>query len=344
MDNCIVTKETSIFDILVKLETLVPKIVYVCDNNKKVLGSITDGDIRRYALKNNGINGKAEDCMHSPCFTCTSFKQGLQLMDTYKIMNIPLVNNNGILIEIIERNSKSNVERIKPEFENVKIVMMAGGKGERLQPYTSVLPKPLIPISGIPIAERILLKYKESNLKHYIMSLNYKKNLIKTYFDDSMSDCNFVYVEENEPLGTGGSLRLMEEYLSDIFIVINCDMLIDINLNDLLDYHINNNAQLTMISAKKQVQIPYGVLNVNGNEIVSLDEKPTIEMLINTGMYVVNRSAIEYFPSTKTFHMTDLCESLIKNDQKVVTYTIDEEDCMDMGVISELNNMNEKVR
>lgn len=344
MKNYLVNASTSIQDVLTSLESLQQKIVYVVDANNKVLGSITDGDIRRFAMKKGNIASTAADCMHSPCYVCHSLKDGLRLIKERKIVNIPLVNNENVIIDIISESSHNAVTRVNSEFKGVKVVMMAGGKGERLYPYTSVLPKPLIPISGIPIAERILMRFKEAGLKSYVLSLNYKKNLIKTYFDDSMEDCSFAYIEENEPLGTGGSLRLMKHLLTDTFIVINCDMLIDVDINELLSYHKNQNADLTMVAANKKIEIPYGVVNLDGDEIASLEEKPTIEKYINTGMYVVNPSVFDYFPETAKFHMTDLCAALLSKNRKVCAYKIENDDYMDMGVFSELKNMSEKVR
>ena len=343
MENYLVKTTTKIQEVLKLLESLEQKIVYVVDDDNKVLGSITDGDIRRYFMKNGNTASNAIECMHSPCFVCHSLKEGLKMIEKHKIVNIPLVDNKDVIIDLISESSHNAVKKISHEFDSVKVVMMAGGKGERLYPYTSVLPKPLIPIAGIPIAERILMRYKEAGLMSYILSLNYKKNLIKTYFDDAMEDCKFEYVEENEPLGTGGSLRLMKHLLTDTFIVINCDMLIDIDINELLNYHKNQKADLTMIVANKKIEIPYGVINLDGNEIISLEEKPTIEKFINTGMYVVNPSVFDFFPDANRFHMTDLCDVLLKEKRKVCAYVIDNDDFMDMGVFSELKNMNEKV-
>ena len=295
-------------------------------------------------MKNGNISSNAAECMHSPCYVCHSLKDGLRVIKERKIVNIPLVNNDNVIVDLICETTHASINKVGDEFEGVKVVMMAGGKGERLYPYTSVLPKPLIPISGIPIAERILIRFKEAGLTSYILSLNYKKNLIKTYFDDAMNDCTFEYVEENEPLGTGGSLRLMKDLLNDTFIVINCDMLIDVDINELLNFHKTQNAYLTMVAANKKIEIPYGVVNLNGDEIESLEEKPTIDKYINTGMYVVSPEAFQYFPETTKFHMTDLCDTLLRNKCKVCAYTIENDDYMDMGVFSELKNMNEKVR
>lgn len=344
MENYLVSVNTDIREVLKKLESLSQKIVYVTDSDQRVIGSITDGDIRRYAVKNGNVNGTAKDCMHTPCYVCHSPKEGIRKIHEYQIVNIPLVNDTGKILDIITPETVQKVTPVNNEFRDIKVVMMAGGKGERLYPFTSVLPKPLIPISGIPIAERILMRFKEAGLSSFVLSLNYKKNLIKTYFDDAMNDCNFEYVEETEPLGTGGSLRLMKDILPETFIVINCDMLIDVDLNELLTFHKEHNAMLTIVAAKKSMEIPYGVLHLEGDEVSSMEEKPTIETCINTGMYVVSKEAFDIFPKAPKFHMTDLCEEAVKQHRKICAFTIGNDDYMDMGVFSELKNMSEKVR
>ncbi len=342
MEKFLVEPNTSIVDVLKQLEALKEKVVYVVAN-KKVLGSITDGDVRRYALNHSSMEGVASDVMHTPCNVCRSISEGQHIIEEKQIANIPLVNEAGEFLDLVTKEVKHVIKPVRKEFENVKVIMMAGGKGERLYPYTSVLPKPLIPINGIPIAERILRNFAQANLKNYIISLNYKRNLIKTYFDDALTDCNFEYVVEDEPLGTGGSLRLMEDKVSDVFIIINCDMLIDIDLDDLLAKHKESKSLISVVSGIKNIQIPYGVFEMDGNRITSMIEKPTIQKIINTGMYVVSKEALKYMPETKKFHMTDLCAALLEKNLMVTTYTIDEEKYLDMGVMSELKNMSEKV-
>ena len=339
-----VSKDTEFIEVENRLDKQKTKIVYIWDDNHKVIGSITDGDVRRYIMKNGHIATYAYECMHSPCHTCTSIAEGKEIIKKLQLVNIPLVDNNGVFIEMISLSTPNQVsEKVDSSFEDVRVVMMAGGKGERLYPYTSVLPKPLIPISGIPIAERILNRFKEVNITKFILSLNYKRNLIKTYFEEAMPSCTFEYVVEDEPLGTGGSLTLMKDKVSDIFIVVNCDMLINVNINQLLKYHQQKGALITIVGAKKQIEIPYGVIEKEGSFVSCMEEKPTIEKLINTGMYVVSKDVYNYLPSMNKFHMTHVVENALEMNQKVAVFEIDENDFMDMGVMDELKNMNEKV-
>lgn len=257
-----------------------------------------------------------------------------------------MVSAEGHIKEIIyDHEVMSMPSLVEEAYRSIPVVMMAGGKGERLYPYTSVLPKPLIPIAGTPIAERILKRFDQAGLHNYILSLNYKKNIIKAYFDDVMEDCSFTYVEEEKPLGTGGSLSLMKDLLEEDFFVINCDILIDVDLNSLIAQHKREGNLVTVVSALKQIHIPYGVLETdNEGQIVEMKEKPSIEQFINTGMYLVNKKVFEYFPAKESFHMTDVVEELMKHHQRVGIYAVSDSAFMDMGIMSELDKMNQKLR
>lgn len=341
----IVKSTVSIIDVMAILEKLPVKNVYVVDEDNRLLGSITDGDIRRYAVMHRSMEGVAASCMKSPCVSCESKDEGLLLLRQYKIHSVPLVDKNGAIIEIIyDHEVLKEPTLVDEEYRSIPVVMMAGGKGERLYPYTSVLPKPLIPIAGTPIAERILTRFEKAGFSNYILSLNYKKNIIKAYFDDVMNNCSFTYVEETKPLGTGGSLRLMEDLLFDDFFVINCDMLIDVNLNSLISLHKKEGNVITVVSSLKRIYIPYGVIETDSKgNILKMREKPSQEQFINTGMYLVNKKAFEYFPNRETFHMTDVIDELMKAGQKVGIFAISDTAFMDMGVMSELDKMNQKL-
>lgn len=341
----VIQETMTILEVMDLLNTLPVKTVYVVKDNK-VIGSITDGDIRRYVIATRSMEGTAADCMKTPCRTCLSKEEGNALISQYGIQSIPLVNEENEILYILYNHAVlSKPAQVRDEYKDIQVVMMAGGKGERLYPYTNVLPKPLIPIAGTPISQRILTRFQEAGLTNYILSLNYKKNIIKAYYDDAMEGCSFTFVEENKPLGTGGSLKLMEDLLHDDFFVVNCDTLIDADINNLLDLHKEEGNLLTVVSALKQVSIPYGVIDTDADgQILALREKPSIKQFINTGMYVISKKAFEYFPNMESFHMTQIIENLLAHNQRVGTYIIPEEGFLDMGVISGLNDMNQKLR
>ena len=222
---------------------------------------------------------------------------------------------------------------------------MAGGKGTRLYPYTKILPKPLIPIGDIPIMERILDRFFKFGVKNFFATVNYKKNMIISYFSDIESKYKIKYVEENKPLGTAGSIKLINEKIKKPFIVTNCDILIEADYNDIYKYHMDSGNKLTIVGALKNVVIPYGVLHTKENgSVISMEEKPSFSNFINTGMYILNPELIEQIPEDTFFHMTDLAEKLLQNGERVGMYPVSEDSFLDMGEFAEMQRMEEKLK
>ena len=221
---------------------------------------------------------------------------------------------------------------------------MAGGKGTRLYPYTKILPKPLIPIGDTPILERIFNRFAEFGVKRFYLTVNYKKNMIRSYFDEVNPNYEIVYIEENKPLGTGGSIKLINEKFNCPIIVANCDSLINADYNDLYKYHIASGNVITIVSSLKRITVPYGVLKTKENgELVEMEEKPKLSYFINTGMYVVNPEVIKLIPSDKMYHMTHLVDDVKKNGGKVGMYPISEDSFLDMGEFDEMRRMEQKL-
>ena len=337
--------DCSLFDVMGALEKLKKKVVYIVDDKDALLGAITDGDIRRYALNHHSFDCVAKNVMKSPCSYATSKKEALAMLEHKKLSSVPLVDASMKITDFVFDEVMESSQPIDQSYLNTTVVMMAGGRGERLYPYTAVLPKPLIPVNGIPIAQRILQRFSQVGLTEVILSLNYKKNIIKAYFDEAMSDLHFTYIEEEMPLGTAGSLRFMKEYLNDDFFVINCDMLIDIDIEDFIRYHKEQGNMISVVSSLKAISIPYGVFDLGKQgEVERLREKPVINQFINTGMYIVNPKVIDYVPESSSFHMTDLMQVCIDRNQKVGAYIINDDAFMDMGQMEELEQMQKKLR
>ena len=221
---------------------------------------------------------------------------------------------------------------------------MAGGKGTRLYPFTKILPKPLIPVGDTPILERIFNRYAAYGIDHFYLTVNYKKNIIKSYFDDLDKAYELKYVEEDQPLGTGGSLRLITDPLVKPIIVANCDILIDADYADIYRYHIESKSDVTIVSALKQIQVPYGVLHAGEKGVISsMEEKPSMSYFINTGMYVVNPECLGFIPSNQMYHMTDLVDELMKQGKKVSMYPISEDSFLDMGEFEAMKRMEDRL-
>lgn len=223
---------------------------------------------------------------------------------------------------------------------NTPVVIMAGGKGTRLYPYTKILPKPLIPIDDVPIAERIINRFHKYGCCNFYMTLNYNKQIIQAYFDSMLKNYNINYIIEEKPLGTGGSLFLLKDLINQTFFVSNCDILINDNYIDMLKYHRDNNNKITVISAFKNLSVPYGVMKIDKNNLIyKIEEKPKYDFLVNTGMYIFEPEVLEYIPKDEFFHITDLIRIYIDMGERVGLYEVSEDSWLDMGQFDEMNRM-----
>lgn len=222
---------------------------------------------------------------------------------------------------------------------------MAGGKGTRLYPYTKILPKPLIPVGDIPIIERIIEQFVKAGCKDFYVIVNYKKDMIKAYFNEiKEKSYTITFIDENMPLGTGGGLKLLQNYLQTDFILTNCDILIKADFSDIIEQHSNKNNVVTMICSAKKFTIPYGVVELDKNEnIIEMKEKPTLNFLTNTGCYIVNNSVFDYIADNENIGFPDIIERIKEDNKKVGIYPIHEDAWLDMGQFDELSRMEKKL-
>jgi NDP-sugar pyrophosphorylase family protein len=216
------------------------------------------------------------------------------------------------------------------------VVIMPGGKGTRLDPITRVLPKPLIPIRDKTILELIIKEFYDYGISNFYLTLNYKGSMIEAYFNSIEKQYKVNYIWETDFLGTAGSLKLVEQEIADLFIVSNCDIIVKADYDDVINFHKNHNASLTILSSIQHYKIPYGVIEFkNGGVVNKITEKPEYSMTVNTGVYVFDKSILKYIPKNKIFDMNNLIDSLIANKKTVVTYPVNENDYIDIGQLEE---------
>ncbi len=322
-------------------------ILFVVEDNQKLIGVVTDGDIRRWLIKNGDMQAQVQKFMtRTPkVIYRKDVKQAQDYMVKYSITALPVVTARGCVTDIILREQKADVVvEQKTGLSDIPVVIMAGGKGTRLYPYTKILPKPLIPIGDIPIMERIIDRFCEYGVRDFWATVNYKKSMIKSYFAENEHNYHITYVEEDKPLGTAGSLRLIEGAFDRPFIVTNCDILIDADYEDLYKYHTEAGNELTIVTALKNIVVPYGVIHSSENgAIISMEEKPRLSYFVNTGMYILNPDLLNEIPADKLFHMTDLADRLLTKGRKVGMYPISEESFLDMGEFEEMHRMEKKL-
>jgi len=311
-------------------------IVFVVDNNDRVKGLITNGDFRRKVLQGISLDVKVDDVMNINFFsvkTNESEKQIINIFLSQRIDKLPVIEN-GNLKDILNRGDFKLEGKIKlPEVTlDIPVVIMAGGKGTRMKPFTNILPKPLIPIGERSMLEVIMDEYIKFGFDDFYLTINYKGNLIKAYFEDAKSKYNLTYIEENKFLGTAGALKLLQINKQTPIFVSNCDILIKEDYLSILDFHRKGKYDLTLVAAMFNHQIPYGVCKIkNGGELDEFSEKPEYDYLVNSGMYILNSSVLDLIPTNEFFHITQLMEAIRENGGRVGVYPVSEKSWIDVG-------------
>ncbi len=339
--NIKINPNISIKETMKILSVTIEKCLIVVDKRNKLLGTITDGDLRRGLLKNKKINDSINYLYNKkPYFLLENKKieekKIKKIFIEKKLSVIPIVNNRKVVIDYLTLGKIENINIKNKKIPKIDIVIMAGGKGTRLDPFTLILPKPLIPIKEKPIIIHILEKFYAQGSKNFYLSVNYKKNIIKSYLDTVSNKYNLNFIEEKKPLGTAGSLYFMKKLIKNNFILTNCDTLIDLNINDLFDYHVKSKNLVTLIVAKTNYKFKYGscIMDENGF-LKTIEEKPKLSFFANTGMYIMSKKIFDYIPKNKKYDATDLINDLKNDNKNIGLYVIDEKKWIDIGDWSE---------
>lgn len=343
IEDLLIEDSAIIKDAVKTLETVRCKVVYVI-NNGKLVASISDGDVRRYTLEDGdtGLNIKYI-ANYAPTFLLSYDRDKIEeLFGCSEVYSIPIVNYNGEVVEVVFRNGK-RIRKIS--HLACPVVMMAGGKGTRLFPYTKILPKALIPIGEVPISERIFNNFADYGCRKFYMVVNHKKKMLQSYYEALDKPYAIEYIEEESYLGTGGGLWLLNNKINEDFFLVNCDIIIDADYSEIYSYHRKNDNYITIVGAKYKHIVPYGVISFDedGN-CEELIEKPESNYIINTGMYVVNHTLISEMPQNEEISFPDLIEKFKGEGKKIGVYVIEESAYMDMGQLEELDRMKKKLR
>lgn len=342
VEQFFIAETETILGAMQKLDETGERILFVAPDGV-LKAALTDGDIRKCILRGMPLETAiTEAANYSPKrLSITERGHAKQYMDQHAIDALPLVDKEGRVVDII---FASGADVKNDACNDIPVVIMAGGVGSRLYPYTKILPKPLIPIGERPILEHIIGRFCDFGCNDFRLVVNYKKGMIKSYFNDLEKDYSVSYLDEDIPLGTGGGLCLLKGQLNGTFFLSNCDILLDIDFADLAAYHKRQNNLITMVCAAKHFVVPYGVIELGENgSIQSMKEKPEMNFWTNTGLYVVESSVVEALEDNKRQHFTDIIQHYQTNGGRVGVYPISEQSWMDMGQMEELENMRRKL-
>lgn len=340
LEQFTIGEDAALLDVMKKIDENAKGIVYVTDSEGRLKGTITDGDVRRYILRNVQTSGVASDIMHTnyKFLTKEEAYDAKLFMTNMQITSVPIVDYDGVLESIIFADGEKFYKRVAMD---VPVVVMAGGKGTRLYPYTQILPKPLIPIGEKTITEHIFEHFEKFGCSDFSMIVNYKKDFIKAYFKESGRDIR--YYDETEFRGTAGGLRLLKDSIKQTFFMTNCDILIEDNYYEIMRYHKQHNNIITLVCALKKETIPYGIVETKDNgEIIGLKEKPSFDFLTNTGFYVIEPEFLNEIPD-KFIHITDVIQSCIDKNMRVGVYPVIADSWMDMGQFEEMEKMRQRM-
>lgn len=313
------------------------KVLFVVDDKKALFGALSDGDIRKWILAGGSIKESIKKIYNKkPKYVSADFKisEARKMMLDFLIECVPVLDAGEKVINILTwENVFSQNKPKRPSALDIQVVIMAGGRGTRLDPFTRILPKALIPIGDKPIIEIIMDRFCEYGIKEFFVTVNHKSKMIKSYFEDTGNDkYNIQYIEETRPLGTAGSLKYLKGRIKEPFLITNCDTIVDMDYGEIVNFHKENNDDMTLVVSYKHHVIPYGVCEIeNGGMLKSINEKPEYDFLVNTGIYIMNRKVLDLIPANTVFNMNDVIELAQKKGCKIGAFPINDRSWIDIG-------------
>ena len=308
------------------------------EDKKKIIGVFTEGDFRNAVLKGIDINKEIKTIINKKFKYVTKNDPRSKIIKIFRenslIQNLPILSQKNVLEGIIERDNF--LVKKNSKYKNIDIVIMAGGQGKRLDPFTRVLPKPLLPIGDSTILDEIINDFSSFGFKKFIISLNDKKNIIKSYIRENLKNKSIKVIEEKKILGTIGALKLIEKKISNYFFLTNCDTISNVNYKDIIDQHLKHKSDLTIVSTYKNFEIPYGVFTVSQKgRLNKLEEKPSQDNFVNCGIYFMNKKLIKLIPKNKKFDADEFIQILLKKNKKIKIFPISENAWKDYGIWKE---------
>jgi len=312
---------------------------FICAHeNNAFVGVVTDGDIRRAILRGINLGEKVETIINRNYIYLAEDSVTDEAVESifYNTVaqQIPILQGNRLVDVIFEESFflKRNGKSLPKKTIEAPVVIMAGGKGTRLEPFTRILPKPLIPIGEKPVIEIIMERFSEYGISKFFITLNHKEKMIKAFFEDLENPYDISFISEKEFLGTAGSLRLIEGKSSVPFIVTNCDVIVNADYSDIYKFHCEGGYALTLLGSMQHLVVPYGVCTLNeAGDLSKIEEKPEYDFLVNTGLYILNPDTLSLIGVNEHLDMNIFIERLQNKGEKIGVYPVSNASWVDVG-------------
>lgn len=333
-----VSPKTLIRNVLAIIDQAALQIALVVDEDDKLMGTVTDGDVRRGILRGVGLDESVRRVFNQNPVTVSvddDLKHIYRIMRERRARRIPVLDHDGrvVRLELLQ-------EFLDGGKQDSPVLLMAGGLGTRLKPLTDDCPKPLLKVGGKPVLETILDNFIEYGFWKFYISVNYKAKMIEEHFGDgSRWGVHIDYVHEEERLGTAGALGLLPERPKHTLLVMNGDLITKVNFNHLLEFHREQNVQATMCAGQYDFQVPYGVAEVRDNRLAALNEKPVQSFFVNAGIYLLEPDVLDLVPRGSFCDMTDLLSELLEKGREAAVFPL-REYWLDIGRLSDLKRAN----
>jgi len=329
MKNYYISPDASLIECMRNMDITGAGIALAVDSEFSLIGTISDGDVRKALVKGWPLDSSIATHINRNCFyvlPTVPRAEVLDIMQARRFRQVPIVDEQGKVIGLhLLHDILGNIAR--PNWA----VIMAGGKGVRLQPLTENIPKPMIRVAGRPILERIVLHLVSYGIRRIFISVNHLAQVIEEYFKDgSIYGATIEYLREDEPLGSGGAISLLPEIPDHPFIVMNGDLIVDVNFADMIEFHSQNDFYATMGVYSYFHQVPFGCVEIQDNRLAGLEEKPVLEKMVNAGVYVLSSQAASAIPKNTCFPITSLFEDALKMNLACGAFAIEKE-WLDIG-------------
>ncbi len=339
MERICVNKDETVQEAVTRLDREGFGVICIIDEKGCLQGIMTNGDFRKYILTEGKLSAPVTEAMNAhPVVVTESENMMDQIHHAFMdpgIRSLPIIDRNGKLVDVVflyDVHRELPRQEVTPLPEHCQVVVMAGGKGTRLEPFTRILPKPLLPVGEKPIIEIIMDRFHAHGVHRFWISVNHKAKMVRAYFEEQSQPWDIRFLEEDKPLGTIGALYQLKSQIEHPFFVTNCDIVVLADYGKMYEYHMKHEYDMTLVTSAMQYTIPYGVCELrNGGELERIVEKPRIDLLVNTGLYILNPDVLSLLPEHEYFDTTDLIQRLLETNRRIGLYPVPQQSWLDVG-------------